>query len=308
MTHPVRFVSLCSDWVIHQAWFGPCAATWHRLLDGHDLLVMNDGGLSEAGRARIESLSGCRVERLDVSRQVERQFERSFPALALLRAKTPLMRKLTDLHFYFDADADILLFDSDIFVRRSVRLPPQLPDFAYCVDDVPGYTGRPGMALQQRLVRGLNSGFVVVKMAAIDLRFLETVAARYLDRFQRLWWVEQTCWALTGGRLASARVFPSDSVAIVSGVAHRDTRMRRTDRTRYLPLRHPACSEADVRQRIADADVVHFAGPGKPWISIADTDAAGPARELRFKDAPAMGVGEKSRLFVRLLTQDWVGR
>lgn len=160
MTHPVRFVSLCSDWVIHQAWFGPCAATWHRLLDSHDLLVMNDGGLSEAGRARIESLSGCRVERLDVSRQVERQFERSFPALALLRAKTPLMRKLTDLHFYFDADAD----------------------------------------------------------------------------------------------------------------------------------------------------VVHFAGPGKPWISIADTDEAGPVREVRLKDAPSVGVSEKSRLFVRLWTQDWVGR
>lgn len=303
MSRSLKFVSMCGDWVTEKDWFDRCATTWHRLLRGKPLTVMNDGGFSDRGKTRIEMASGIQVERVTVSDQVEREFERSFPVLGSLRKQSPLMRKLTDLHFYFDEDSEVLFFDSDIFVRRFVKLPESLPEFAYCVDDVPGYTGKPSAAFRSSMVRGLNSGFIVIKMAALDLGFLEHVAGQFLRKFRRLWWVEQTCWALLGGRLRDVRVFANESIEIVSGFDHRDDAMRRNDQTCYLPRKHPACTDEDIQRRISGTGIVHFAGPGKPWIALAEVDPSDEVVELRMKAAPKMSSFEKGKLFARLALQ-----
>jgi hypothetical protein len=303
MNDAIKFVSLCGDWVIERDWFSRCAATWHRLVGEQALHVMSDGGFTDDGKQKIESLSGLRVERFLVSEQIEREFARRYPILGGLREQSPLMRKLTDLHFYFDENAVLLFFDSDVFVRRFIRIPEALPDFAYCIDDVPGYTGKPTVAFSERMLRGLNSGFIILKMAALDLSFLEHVASHYLSKFRRLWWVEQTCWALIGGRLADVRIFTNESIEIVSGFRHRNEKMRQHGETNYLPWMHPICSQGDIQSRIMNTSVVHFAGPGKPWIKLAELDETNEVHELRMPTAPKMGFMEKGKLFARLALQ-----
>lgn len=300
---PIEFVSMCGNWLLDRDWFRPCAETWRNLIQGRVHRILSDGGLTEESCRKLADWSGNTIERLSDWRTLETELRQNYPALAVLRERCVFMRRITDLPYLLGRDARVLSFDTDVFVRTPVILPTECPDFAYCVDEVAGYTGRAALALREPLLRSLNGGFLLFRTGQIDLPRLEWLAAKYLSRLGRIWWAEQTAWGLLGGGIASAGVFSPQSVDIISGFRFLSEADRLAGRSKYFTLHRPKSTEAELRGRMDRAPIIHFAGPGKPWIRQACASEASPPVTLEILSAPRLSMAERIALFFRLSAQ-----
>lgn len=303
MAPPIRFVSMCGNWLLGLDWFKPCAETWSRLISSDSHHILSDGGFTKDSCKKLGDWSGNQTNQLDDSKAIDRDIRHRFPSLAKLRDKCVFIRRITDLRYHFDRDDYALSFDTDIFFRQPVKLAAKLPDFAYCVDEVAGYTGSPLLALQAPLLRSLNGGFILFRPGHLDLERLEHLASKFLSNPRRIWWTEQTAWGLLGANVNDRGIFSPRSIDIVSGFRFRPEKARLSGKTKYITLRRPMSTEADIAARIAAVPIVHFAGPGKPWIARAAGTETNEVAEIEILAAPGLTKTERLLLFMRLSAQ-----
>lgn len=300
MAPPIRFVSMCGNWLLDQNWFTSCAETWNRLIGEESHHILSDGRLTEDSCDKLRERSRNSINRLSESEAIDRDIRHRFPSLAKLRDMCVFIRRITDLPYHFDTDDYVLSFDTDVYFRQPVRLPPRLPDFAYCIDEVPGYTGSPLLALRAPLLRSLNGGFLLFRPGHLDLKRLEYLAGKFLGNPRRTWWIEQTAWGLLGANINDRGIFSPCSVDIISGFRLRSQQARLNGKTKYFSLRRPVSTESDIAARIASVPIIHFAGPGKPWIAHATSSESDETAEIEILPTPMLTNAERLLLFLRL--------
>jgi hypothetical protein len=250
----------------------------------------------------LEEMSGCRVVGIRSKEDEVERLLRPYKGLQRLRRGNVIARRLTDIEGVFDPDSWILSLDTDIFFRGRLELPTELPEFAYCVDEVPGYGGSAKMCLFGPVVRSLNGGVMLFRVRDLEFKKLDDLAERYLAKTTLPFWAEQSIFALLAGTTRDCRVFDPRQFDIVSGLKKRAEVDRLANETSYFSyLRSEREAEDVVKERVRNAWGIHFAGPGKPWIEYA---AGLPEHErseqVRFMPVPQMGMWERSKLALRV--------
>lgn len=312
----IAAVSLCNTYSYRQSWFPLCVGTWRKnLLPGIDKYFVSDGTLNLDQQREIETLSGGYFFDTDKFRQIVSESLLKYPSISRQRELCVFYRRIIDFSFYFEEYDHILSLDTDIGVVSPVQLDSAaLPDFAFCIDDVPGYSASPAVAFAHKMITGLNAGFMLFKPKLIveNLDFIEDVTHRYISKGRVPWWSEQACWALIGANLCSdVKVFSPKSVAIVSGLEKRTLADIHANKTRYFKRSKEIKELKSIREIIGDAKVIHFAGPGKPWIQpIMGSLGCEPKSEMMctpdtiaLEELPPFPLQERFMLSLRLLKQ-----
>jgi hypothetical protein len=313
--HNLATITLCNRYAKRQSWFPYCVETWKtNLLPTADRFFVSDGSLDELQQREIENISGCKFfNTTEFDGKID-QILNTYPAIAQQREQCIFYRRIIDFSVYMANYEKVLSLDSDIGLLRPVDLPQKLPDFAFCVDEVPGYSAVPSVVFKSKILTGLNAGFLLFSPKVIldNLDFIESVTEKFISGGKIPWWSEQTLWALIAANLCSdVRVFSPKSVAIVSGLEKRSISDIARNKTRYFSQSKKIEDIAHIRKVIGEASVVHFAGPGKPWIepimgALGSTKLGTEANiltKLCFDDLPNFPLQEKFALYLRLMTQ-----
>ncbi|MBD2364686.1 hypothetical protein H6G36_26535 [Anabaena minutissima FACHB-250] len=309
----IAVVSLCNAYSSKQDWFPLCVGTWKYYLTEFDKYFVSDGTLNSEQKAKIELLSGGKFINTELDEPKLTSVLQKYPAISKQRELCVFYRRIVDYSIYFSHYDYIVSVDTDIGITAPIKLPSTLPDFAFCVDEVPGYSADPIVAFQTKILTGLNAGFLIFRPKNIDLDFIENITKKFiLNKGKTNWWSEQTCWALIAGHLCeNVKVFSPNSVAIVSGIRKRTLNDVRNNQTRYFTRAKKIEDIEYIKEIIGSAKVIHFAGPGKPWIkpimgNVIHPDSFNQNKEpeiLKFDLLPSENLIEKFKLFLRLLIQ-----
>jgi hypothetical protein len=307
----IAAVALCNNHSQIQDWFHLCIGTWKNNLVGIDKYFVSDGTLNLDQQREIEILSGGKFRNTDFYQDEINSVLERYPSIKRQRDLCVFYKRIVDFSICFSDYDRILSLDTDIGVIAPVQLPSSLPDFAFCVDDVPGYSADPKVVFETKLVTGLNAGFLIFRPSLIDFDFIEYVTDKYIKHGKINWWSEQTCWALIAGHLCKdVQVFSSNSVAIISGLNKRNINRIRANRTSYIVPSKKIKDLRYIQEIIGDAKVIHFAGPGKPWIKpVMENTIVEKMQDdpeiLRLDSIPYLPWNEKVLLFSRLFIQKY---
>lgn len=198
----------------------PMAAACLRSLLDHSvepvaLVLHEDGTLTPADRDLLASrLPGVSfVSRARADDEVAPSLARR-PATRLFRQANPLALKLVDVAVlerservaYCDSDVLFLRTFSGLFPEPGPRL-----DAVFMSDYQNAYSVRSwdlALSRRLRLARRVNTGLFSVRRSAVDLDLVEWFLSR--PRYRRTEpWVEQTCWALIAGGVATRLLDPA---------------------------------------------------------------------------------------------------
>lgn len=312
--HDIALVSMCNQYASNQEWFDDCISTWENGFPGIQKFIYSDGTLSqELGVSIAGRVGGVFHPGIDGDEALKNLLSR-YPAIAAQRSRCVFYKRIVDFTLAFKDDYEhILCVDTDVACLRPVQMPSDLPDFAFCIDDVPGYSASSRIVFGSKIMTGLNAGFLLFKPALIDFDFVEFVTSKFIAAGKIPWWSEQTCWAAIAGELGKrVRLFSPRSVAIVSGLAKRSLPQIQSNRTTYFArsLKHDDIQA--IEGIIGSASVVHFAGPGKPWIKPIMTAASiasattKPISRIELDLPQRFGFTERVSLLGRLLFQNLI--
>jgi hypothetical protein len=310
----IALVALCNNYSRKQDWFPLCVGTWKHCLTGIDKYFVSDGTLNSEQKQEIELLSGGKFLNTELYEETINSILKQYPAIDSQRKLCVFYKRIVDFSVYFSNYDYILSIDTDIGITTPVQLPSDLPDFAFCVDEVPGYSAHPFVAFQTRIITGLNAGFLLFRPKNINFDFIELMTQKYISQGKINWWSEQTCWALIAGHLCQdVRVFSPSSVAIVSGTRKRTLNNIKQNKTTYIGKSKKIEDLQSIEEIIGSAKVIHFAGPGKPWIkpimgNVSNNNSKQLLHEpelLKFEPLPSFPLLEKFMLFLRLLVQQY---
>jgi hypothetical protein len=175
------------------------------------LRLHDDGSLTAEDRERLAAALGTPelVARAAADERVE-EILSGRPALAAFRRANPLALKLVDAVLY--AEGELAYCDTDVlFLRPFSGLFPPGAGAVFMSDRQNAYSLRSWHLLghpKLRLPRKINSGVLQFPTAAWDPDLLEWYLARPEFSFAPVW-MEQTAWALLGGRTACQRFDPA---------------------------------------------------------------------------------------------------
>ena len=194
MSH-ITCVSMCGNYHAKKDWYPKCAKSWSNITDISYVNVIDDGNLSDESASCISKF-GHHVLRFSEVCSKTKDFIENYPNIKELRNKNNLIRKILDPNILFRESKKILFIDSDVYIRKNIRLPVDPPDILFTSGDVSGYGGHPFAPLRYPVVLGLNSGVVLWSPEVCDWDLLEEVAKRgMLETENKAWWIEQFCWA-----------------------------------------------------------------------------------------------------------------
>jgi hypothetical protein len=186
-----------------------CFESWLRCVPFDELLVYEDGTLTDASRLQITQLNP-RI-RIVGKQEADQRFadtfdHERFPLLSKLRNHFPLGRKIVDVPAF--SKGWINYIDSDVYFYRPVEVlwtqQTGCKKFWMMKDFQNIYSTKPwqllpgmGTPLPQRA----NSGLISCEANCYDPAFLESVLQRDLSQQSTWTWViEQTLWAALGWR------------------------------------------------------------------------------------------------------------
>jgi len=234
------------------------------------LRLHDDGTLTGEDRESLDAALGA-PEVVPRAAADERVVEvlAARPALAAFRRANPLALKLIDAVLY--AGDELAYCDTDVlFLRGFSGLFPLDAGAVFMSDRQNAYSLRSWHFLKHRrlrLPRQVNSGVLQFPTAAWDPDLLEWYVARPEHGFAPVW-MEQTAWALLGGR-AGCRRFDPVQIAI--------------------PTREPA--EGPIPEELV---ALHFVGPVRglldSWAVRSSPADCGPAAQIRRVSAGRCGV------------------
>lgn len=294
-------VSMCGSYHANKDWYPRCISSWDRIQGVEDVLVMDDGTLTEEDQAAIESHGYTVLSLEEVNERVVDDL-REFPALRTLREKSALFRKIVDPNILFAEEERVLFLDSDIYVRGAVEMPDDSPDILYTVGDVSGYRGGPLLPLQNKVITGLNAGFMYWNPAVCDLDFMNELAGKYLVQIDNMWWTLQSCWAAVAGETDRKGAFDGRDVCNVSGLQKRSPQEVKANETKWLGKDAPVEDPSVIKKIVEGTSIVHFPGPGKKWIEDFATprDDADQVRMLRWELVENASFFERGLLALRM--------
>ncbi|MEA5575039.1 hypothetical protein [Anabaena sp. UHCC 0451] len=310
----IAIVALCNNYSCKQDWFPLCVGTWKHYLTGVDKFFVSDGTLNLEQKQEIELLSGGKFLNTELYEEKINSILKQYPAIDSQRKLCVFYKRIVDFSIYFSDYDYILSIDTDIGITAPIKLPPELPDFAFCVDEVPGYSAAPLVAFKTKIITGVNAGLLLFRPQTISFDFIEEMTKKYISKGKINWWSEQTCWALIAGHLCKdVRVFSPSSVAIVSGTKKRTLNNIKQNKTTYIGKSKKIKDLQSIQEIIGSAKVIHFAGPGKPWIKPVMENAISnnslqllnETELLKFESLPSFSLVEKFMLFLRLLIQQY---
>lgn len=142
------------------------------------------------------------------------------PAARALRTRYIYGLKLFDVPLLHGAQ-DIAFCDSDVLFLRPCRGLFSWPDAGtgalFMRDWQEAYALRPWHVLRHRTCRlpsRLNCGLFFLRGGCYDLDLMEWLVARDYPVFQKLPWLEQTCWAVLATRI-NARFWPEEQIRTI---------------------------------------------------------------------------------------------
>ncbi|HEV7405022.1 MAG TPA: hypothetical protein VGO11_18910 [Chthoniobacteraceae bacterium] len=145
---------------------------------------------------------------------------RDHPAARALRTRYIYGLKLFDVPLLHGTQ-DVALCDSDILFFRRCRGLFSWPDpetgALFMRDWQEAYALRPWHVLRHRACRlpsRLNCGLFFLRGGTYDLDLMEWLVARDYPVFQKLPWLEQTCWAVLAARI-NARFWSEERIRTV---------------------------------------------------------------------------------------------
>jgi len=177
-----------------------------RSADPLRLRLHDDGTLTPEDAARLaEVLGGAElIGRAAADERIAEPLARR-PATRAFRASSPLALKLVDAAL-FAGGGELAYCDADVLFRRRFtglyRFPSPAAGALFMADSQNAYSLRSWQLAAERrlrLPRRVNSGIILFRAALYDPDLVEWFLAQEVYRFAPPW-VEQTCWALLGGR------------------------------------------------------------------------------------------------------------
>lgn len=258
-------VTLLGEYFFQQKWFSFCLDSWNLLKSYYPIYVISDGSLTIETKEKLQSL-GLNIVPENYLNEIIEQTLNHHSALIYLRQKSNLFKKIIDTSLFF-TNKKILYIDSDVLIRKKFILPQNAPSFLFCIDDVLGYGGHWQIPLKYPIVTGLNSGFVYYDPQTINFNYINNIAEHYLLQSKNIWWLEQTCWALLAGKIDNKGIFEGREACIISGLNKRNIKDIKNNKTTYFfRSNRPIKNLETIDSLIGEAAIIHFAGPGKPWI------------------------------------------
>jgi hypothetical protein len=261
---PIVITTLLGEYFFKQPWFSICAETWKLANLNYPIYIINDGSLSVESQEKLIDMGFNVPSLLSINEQVNPILE-NLPAISNLRSRSNLFKKIVDTSIFFH-DKRILYVDSDVVFRKRFSLPQDPPPILFCIDDIPGYGGSWQIPLRYTIANGLNSGFLYFDPSIVDIDYLEHLSHNYLLKSKNIWWLEQTCWAVLVGKTKEKGIFEGEDACIISGLSKRTPSEIRDNKTTYFRNSIPISDFKTIESLMGTAAVVHFAGPGKPWI------------------------------------------
>ena len=183
--------------------------------------IHDDGTLTESDLERLATRLpiGRVVGRIEAeARMVE--LLSHHPAARALRTGYIYGLKLFDVPLLAGAD-DVAFCDSDLFFFRRVRglfaWPAKETGALFMRDWQEAYALRPWHVLRHRECRlpsRLNCGLFFLRGGSYDLDLMEWFVAKNYPVFQKLPWLEQTCWAVLAHRI-NARFWSEEQISTI---------------------------------------------------------------------------------------------
>ncbi len=292
---------MCGSYHANKAWYPQCVSSWDRIRDADQTVILDDGTLTEADQAEIQTRGHTILSLEKVNLTVEDALA-PYPALRQLRSKSPLFRKIVDPNILFADEERVLFMDSDIYVRGAVELPSDAPDLLYTIGDVSGYRGGVLLPLQHPVTTGLNAGFMYWNPSIVELAFLNELAERYLLQIDNMWWTLQSCWAAVAGRTDRKGAFDGRDVCNISGLSKRTPEEVKANVTKWVGQSAPIEDSSVVEKMVDGASIIHFPGVGKKWIDecAVPRDDSDDVHTLRWEPVENANVLERGLLALRM--------
>jgi hypothetical protein len=302
----IKMISMCGQYISDKSWYLKFIKSWDRINGVSDYSMLDDGTLSEGSKDTLRR-EGFTVLDSDFSDAKVQEEIRKYEFLRRLRKKSIMFKKLIDTTVIFEDCDRILYLDTDVFVRKKIQIPKDIPNFLFSVADVTGYSGSPLLPLSTPLVRGLNGGILLYNPQICDWEFLNEVARRYLLGIGKPWWLEQTCWAALAGRVENKGVFDGRDVRNVSGLKKRTPEQVKSNVSKWIGRGGAYEDSSKIEEMISGASVVHFPGPGERLIE----DFARPSADseeshtLRWQGVENASFYERVMISLRMVWNNW---
>ncbi|WP_251979801.1 hypothetical protein [Salinibacter ruber] len=302
----VKIISMCGEYISDKEWYLNFIRSWSKIKGVDDLSMLDDGTLSEGSKNTLRG-EGFTVLDSDYSESKVEEEIGKYKFLKEMRKRSIMFKKLIDTTVLSKECDRILYLDTDVFIRKKISIPSNIPDFLYSVADVTGYSGSPLLPLSIPLVRGLNGGILLYNPQICDWKFLNEVARRYLLGTGKPWWLEQTCWAALAGRIENKGVFDGRDVRNVSGLKKRTPDQVKSNVSNWVGGRGAYEDPSKIEEMVSGASVVHFAGPGERLIedfARPSADSEG-SHTLRWQEVENASFYERVMISLRMVWNNW---
>lgn len=302
----IKIVSLIGKWNIQHDWVGRCIASW-RLIENCSpritLLADNAAGLTSKDLLPLNSAASLNIassQELQVQEAI-----RSMPCLSQIREQDLTWRKIIDATIVMRGTCErMLLIDTDVLIRRPIRLPVQ-PGIFYLREDIPAYRANWLLPIKESIVKSFNAGFVLVDPSTIDLSKLEAWSEKYFFKLKNKWWSEQACWSLIAASQCNRFFFEGSSACCLSGF---DTRSPKDIARNSVKLfsSKSRIQGTMLKLQAGNAAVIHMSGLSKHFWRDLDSfghreSNAQTSLELKFRHDTLPGPIFRALLAVRLL-------
>lgn len=246
-----------------------CLESWKNLPSDMPIRAINDGTLDQDQIDRVSTEFGIEcVTQEEIN-------DRVLPRLAGLdKVKHYLsvikhFKKAVYTPLLAEDDDMCLLLDSDVLVKRPVEFPSDSPDILICCDDVPAYRLHYTAPFRIPLVPCINSGFVYFNPKSVQPSYLDEAFERASVKSINNWWVEQASWSIYAGNAKSKGLFIGSDACVVAGIGKRTPEQVFSNRFVWFRKSKEDTPET-IQKLIEEASILHFAGPGKPWIDAVN--------------------------------------
>ncbi len=294
-------VSMCGSYHANKDWYPRCVSSWDRVQGTREMIVLDDGSLTENDCDLIEKYDYEIVDSKKIEKKVSKKIK-PYPALAEMRRRSSTFKKIVDTNILFSEEKRVLLVDSDVYVRGKVKMPVDAPSFLYVVADISGYRGRALLPVFHPMVLGFNAGFVFWNPSKVELDFLNKITEDYLLQVQNEFWTEQAAWSALAGRADSKGAFNGRDVCNMGGLQKRSPQEVKENVTKWFGRNDPVDDPSVIEKIVEGTSVVHFPGPGKRWIGDFATprDDADQVRTLRWEPVENANFFERGLLALRM--------